>query len=188
MEGCANMPLLRNEKKYTVEDIYNLPEDERAELIDGQIYYMAPAPKPEHQLISSFLHVEIGSYIKQKGGSCKVLAAPFAVFLDDDNSTYVEPDISVICNTEKLDSKGYHGAPDWIIEIVSPGSKQMDYFTKLFKYLAAGVREYWIVDPQKDRITVYDSKSKTVNDFTFSDTVTAAIYGDLHIDFSELTF
>lgn len=182
MEGSVFMPLLK--EKYTVEDIYNLPEGERAELIDGQIYYMVPAPKTEHQLISSFLHVEIGSFIKQSGGSCKVLAAPFAVFLDDDSSTYVEPDISVICDTEKMDAKGYHGAPDWVIEIVSPGSKHMDYLTKLCKYRAAGVCEYWIVDPLKNRITVYDFMHSTVNDYTFSESVKVNIYENLYIDFS----
>lgn len=185
MEGSVFMPLLK-EEKYTVEDIYNLPEGERAELIDGKIYFMAPAPKLEHQIISSFLHVEIGSYIKSKGGPCKVLAAPVAVFLDDDDSTYVEPDISVVCNTEKMKENGYHGAPDWIVEIVSSGSKRMDYFTKLFKYRAAGVREYWIVDRLKNRITVYDFVSGDTSDYTFSDSVKVGIYDDLSIDFSEL--
>ena len=184
MEGSVIMPLLK-EEKYTVEDIFNLPEGERAELIDGQIYYMAP-PKRVHQKLSMGLSTLIFDYIRKKGGACEVYASPFAVFLNKDDSNYVEPDISVICDKSKLDERGCNGAPDWIIEIVSPGSVQMDYFTKLFKYRTSGVREYWIVDEQKNRITVYDFMSGTVNDYTFSDTVKVNIYEDLVIDFSKL--
>ena len=132
------------EKVYTIDDIYALPDGERAELIDGQIYYMAP-PSRTHQKISWRLHQIIGNYIDSKGGQCEVYAAPFAVFLSEDDINYIEPDISVICDTSKLDEKGCHGAPDWIIEVVSPSSKRMDYYTKLFKYRTAGVKEYWIV-------------------------------------------
>ena len=102
-KGSVEMSLLK-ERFYTVEDIYNLPEGKRAELIDGQIYDMAP-PKRTHQKILSFLHLEIGNYIKSKGGSCEVYPAPFAVFLDNDEYTCVEPDISVICDKSKLDEQ-----------------------------------------------------------------------------------
>lgn len=78
-----------------------------------------------------------------------------AVFLTKDNRNYLEPDISVICDTSKLEEKGYHGAPDWIIEVVSPSSKARDYLTKLIKYQQAGVREYWIVDAEIKIVTVY---------------------------------
>ncbi len=87
------------------------------------------------------------------------LFSPFAVFLNEDDTNYVEPDISVICNPDKLTDRGCSGTPDWIIEIVSSGSRRMDYFTKLFKYLISGVREYWIVAPDWKRITVYDFES-----------------------------
>ena len=172
-------------KEYTTDFIYTLPDGERAELIDGQIYYMAP-PDRRHQEILSELHLEIGSYIKSKDGSCKIYPAPFAVFLNEDDKTYVEPDISVICSPDKLNDKGCTGAPDWIIEIVSPGSRRMDYYTKLFKYRTAGVREYWIVDPEKNRILVYNFMSEDTGDYTFSDSVKAGIYEDLSIDFSKL--
>ena len=98
------MPLLE-EKIYTIEDIYELPEGKRAELIDGKIYYMAP-PSRKHQDISGELYADIKSYIRSHGGDCKVYAAPFAVYLDEATNTYVEPDISVICNPDKLDDKG----------------------------------------------------------------------------------
>lgn len=144
------MPLPQHED-YTTEDIYHLPEGTRAELIDGQIYYMAPLTRTHQKLLFSISRI-IADYIDSKKGICEVDIAPFAVFLNEDNRNYVEPDISVICDTEKLSEKGCTGAPDWIIEIVSPGSRKMDYFTKLFKYRTAGVREYWIVDPGKNLI------------------------------------
>ena len=147
------MALLK-EESYTIEDIYALPDGERAELIDGHIYYMAP-PSYKHQKLVMELSAIIRNYIKQHKGTCEVLPAPFAVYLDEINNTYVEPDISVICDPNKLDDKGCKGAPDWIIEIVSPASRKMDYLLKLFKYRSAGVREYWIVDPAKEKVVVY---------------------------------
>lgn len=181
--SAAMIPEMAQENSYTINDIYNLPEGSRAELIDGQIYYMAP-PNRKHQTIARELFSAIDSYIKSKDGSCESFFAPFAVFLNEDDANYVEPDISVICDSDKLNEKGCSGAPDWIIEIVSPGSRRMDYFTKLFKYRTAGVREYWIVDPEKNRILVYDFESENTGDYTFSDTVKAGIYEDLYIDFS----
>lgn len=178
------MPLLK-EQCYTVEDIYNLPEGERAELIDGQIYYMAP-PKRKHQKLAMELSTAINSYIKAKGGSCEVYAAPFAVFLNEDDYNYVEPDISVICDKNKLDDRGCNGAPDWVIEIVSPSTKQLDYFTKLFKYRTAGVREYWIVDLEKNNVRVYYFETEETMDYTLADTVKVGIYEDLSIDFSAI--
>ena len=175
------MPLLK-EQLYTVDYIYNLPDGERAELIDGQIYNMTP-PRRKHQRISSKLNAVIENYIASKDGSCEVYAAPFAVFLNNDQYTYVEPDISVICDKNKLDEYGCNGAPDWVIEIVSPGSRRMDYFTKLFKYREAGVREYWIADPEKKQVTVYNFDVGDVLTYTFSDIVKVGIYEDLFVDF-----
>ncbi|EET60669.1 hypothetical protein BRYFOR_07494 [Marvinbryantia formatexigens DSM 14469] len=180
------MPLPQ-EKTYTIDDIYALPEGTRAELIDGQIHYMAP-PGRKHQRIILFLSRLIADYIDNKNGNCEVNIAPFAVYLDEKNSTYVEPDISVVCDKNKLNDRGCNGAPDWIIEVVSPGSRRMDYFIKLFKYRSAGVREYWIVDPDKNRILVYDFDREETGDYTFSDSVSAGIYDDFSINFSGLHF
>ena len=132
------------------------------------------------------LYQAIANYIADKRGSCEVYSAPFAVFLNQDDFNYVEPDISVICNPDKLDDKGCNGAPDWVIEIVSPSSRRMDYFIKLFKYRSAGVREYWIVDPDKNRITVWNLDEENTEEFTFSDTVAVNIYDDFSIDFSAI--
>ena len=178
------MPLLQRED-YTVEDIYALPEGTRAELIDGQIYYMAPLGRRHQNLLFSISRV-IADYIDQKGGSCEVDIAPFAVFLNENDKNYVEPDISVICDTSKLNDRGCNGAPDWIIEIVSPASRKMDYFTKLFKYRTAGVREYWIVDPVKNLILIYNFDTSDSEQYTFADTIKAGIYEDLYIDFSRI--
>ena len=173
--------------EYTIEDIYNLPEGARAELIDGQIYYMA-LPTRKHQDIAGTLYRKIADYIDTKGGPCKTYISPFAVFLNDDDKNYVEPDVSVICSPNKLNDRGCVGAPDWIIEIVSPGSRKTDYFTKLFKYRTAGVREYWIVDPIKNLILVYNFDISDSEQYTFSDTIKASIYDDLYIDFSKMNF
>ena len=178
------MPLPQ-EKTYTTEDIYNLPEGIRAEVIDGQIYYMAPPTRKHQQLLLSLSRL-IADYIDKKGGTCEVDIAPFAVFLNENDKNYVEPDISVICDRNKLNDKGCVGAPDWIIEIVSPGSSKMDYFTKLFKYRTADVREYWLVDPDKNRILVYNFESEDIGDYSFTDTVPSGIYPDLMIDFGKL--
>lgn len=180
------MPAPAQEKRYTIDDIYALPNGERAELIDGQIYMMAP-PNRKHQTIARELFSSINSYIKSKGGSCEPFFAPFAVFLNKDDTNYVEPDISVICDKSKLTDKGCSGAPDWIIEIVSPGSRRMDYFTKLFKYRTSGVREYWIVDPDRKRIIVYDFESEDTGEYTFSESVKVCIYDDLYINFSDIS-
>ena len=178
------MPLLQRED-YTVEDIYALPEGTRAELIDGQIYYMAPPSRRHQNLLFSISRV-IADYIDQKGGSCEVDIAPFAVFLNENDKNYVEPDIAVICDTSKLNDRGCSGAPDWIIEIVSPASRKMDYFTKLFKYRTAGVREYWIVDPLKNLILIYNFDTSDSEQYIFADTVKAGIYEDLYLDFSRI--
>ena len=180
------MPLLE-EKVYTIDDIYALPEGERAELIDGHIYYMAP-PNRTHQKISMELSARILEYIRSHKGKCEVYAAPFAVYLDDTTSTYVEPDISVICDPDKLDDQGCNGAPDWIIEIVSPSNSSHDYVMKLNLYADAGVREYWIVDPSRERILVYhlEQTDFSVETYTFQDSVPVKIYPDLQIDFNSL--
>lgn len=169
------MNALKEEKIYTIEDILALPDGVRAELIDGQIYYMA-TPSWTHQRISMMMSRTIGNYIEASGGKCEVLAAPFAVYLNEDSTNYYEPDISVICDTSKLDEKGCHGAPDWIIEIVSPSSKPRDCIKKMLKYGTAGVREYWIVDPEKQRVTVYGFEQEIKEDYVFGEEIPVGIY------------
>ncbi len=173
------------EESYTIEDIYNLPQGKRAELIDGEIYMMA-SPSTIHQRLVMALSNRIYNYIDSKQGSCEVFLSPFAVFLNADNEIYLEPDISVICDKSKITDEGCKGAPDWVIEIVSQSSKRMDYYIKLFRYRTAGVKEYWVVDPEKNHVIVYDFEHDEVMDYTFSDKVKAGIYEDLEIEFSEI--
>lgn len=181
------MPLAQT-KLYTEADYYNLPEDVRAELIDGELIYNQAAPSRIHQTILSELHTVINNYVKSKGGSCRVYPAPFAVKLREDRKTIVEPDISVICDRNKLTDRGCIGAPDWIIEIVSPGNSSHDYIVKLNLYADAGVREYWIVDPTKESIFVYylEKANFKAEAYTFQDKIKVNIYENLSIDFAEL--
>ena len=177
---------LQQEKIYTIEDIFALPDGQRAELLDGQLYMMAP-PSRIHQKISHVLEWTIENYIRDKNGLCEVYTAPFAVFLYGNDTNYVEPDISVICDKDKLNDKGCNGAPDWIIEVVSPSNQQMDYGIKLFKYRTAGVREYWIVNPMMRTVNVYDFESgENTCQYGFDDSIPVCIYGDFHIKISDL--
>lgn len=167
-------------KEYTIKDIEALPAGQRAELIDGQMYMMA-SPERLHQQILGKMYRIIADYIDEKGGQCEVNLAPLAVYINDDVRNYVEPDIFVVCDKYKLDRKGCHGAPDWIIEIVSPGSEKMDRKIKLFKYRTAGVREYWIVDPEKETVEVYNFERESEKRFTFRDRISAGIYRDFEL-------
>lgn len=176
---------MREDRVYTVRDIEALPEGERAELIDGKMYMMA-TPTLTHQELLGWLYFKIRLYIMEKGGPCRVILSPFAVYIKDDEHNYVEPDVTVICDLNKLDEKGCHGAPDWVIEIVSSSSKTMDYIRKCALYEAAEVREYWIVDPKERMVMVYDFEQGTLKQYAFSERVKAGIYEDLFLDFGEV--
>ncbi len=177
------MPLLK--KSYTSKDYWNLPDGQRAELIDGQFYNMAP-PSRIHQEISYQISRFLGNYIESNGGKCRVYPAPFAVNLDADDKDWVEPDISVICDPNKLTDRGCSGAPDLIFEIVSPSSRRMDYNIKNALYAQSGIREYWIVDPAKACTTVYDyDKDAAPTIIPFDQSVQCGIFPDLSITVSD---
>ena len=175
------------ERTYTSEDYWNLPEGQRAELIDGKLYAMAP-PSFIHQKLLSELHYAILNHVKSKKGNCEVIPAPFAVNLNADDKIWVEPDISIICDKYKLSDRGCKGAPDWIIEIISPSTSSHDYVRKLHLYAEAGVREYWIVNPMKQNVFVYffEQNHLEVEAYTFQDEIKVNIYDDLVIDFKEI--
>lgn len=170
---------------YTINDIYNLPDGQRAELIDGKVYYMAPSTR-NHQRIVGELFATIREHIRKNNGKGEVDIAPFGVFIDADDKSYVEPDICVILDPNKLDDKGCNGAPDWIIEVVSSASRKVDYTTKLFKYRSAGVREYWLVDFDKSRVMVYNFSQDDLTEYSFTEDIPAGIYSDLVIRMSNL--
>lgn len=121
-------------------------------------------------------------------GSCEVYYAPFAVKLFEDRKNILEPDISVIYDPNKLTDRGCNGAPNWIIEIISPGNPEHDYIKKLNLYKDAGVREYWIVDPRDEKVFVYyfEQEEFKVDMYTFQNRIKVNIYEDLWIDFQEL--
>ena len=171
--------------KYSVSDIFALPEGQRGELIDGDLYMMAP-PRFRHQRILTGITARIYNYIEKNKGKCVVVPAPFGVFLEKDDQNYVEPDISVICDPDKIKEDGCHGAPDWIIEIVSPVSRKMDCFIKPESYRKAGVREYWIVDPETSKVRVYDFGKAEEKNYTFAEVIPVGIYEDFEIDMKEI--
>ena len=145
---------LQQKKRYTIEDINALPEEQRAELFNGRIYMME-LPDSVHQKLVANLTIALGNYKHSTGGGCEVFPAPFAIFPYASTDTYVEPDISIVCDKGILSNQGCEGAPDFIIEIVSSSSRRMDYAFKNALYADAGVREYWIVDPQEKQTVLY---------------------------------
>ncbi|HBA47901.1 MAG TPA: Uma2 family endonuclease [Lachnospiraceae bacterium] len=171
----------------TLEQYEALPEDIRAEVFDGQIYYMA-SPSQIHQELLTELLVSIRNYLRKKGGKCQIFPAPFDVKLSGRPLTIVQPDIMVVCDKGKLDGKRCNGAPDFIIEIVSPGNPADDYIRKLYYYKNAGVREYWIVDPHRKAVTVNYFEGNLLNiPYSFDATIKVNIYDDLYIHFPEIT-
>ena len=174
------------EHRYTSEDYWNLSEGRRAELIDGQLYDMAPPGRIHQELISEFTQL-LGSYIKSHGGACKVYPAPFAVNLDADDKDWVEPDVSVVCDLSKLDDRGCNGAPDLVVEVVSPSSRKMDYFRKNALYSESGVLEYWIVDPDRERTTIYRYQHDDVPVIVpFAEEARVGIFSGLTINVADL--
>ncbi|MCK5199222.1 MAG: Uma2 family endonuclease [Spirochaetales bacterium] len=165
-------------------------DNERWELINGVAYDMSPAPTRKHQDIFRNLFKELVIYLDDK--DCTVYAAPFDVRLpkgfqtDDEIKTVVQPDISVFCDEEKLDEKGAIGAPDFIIEILSPSTAAKDLKEKFFLYESVGVKEYWIVDPSNETLTVYslgkDEKYPRGVVYAGEDKVKVGIFEDLEIE------
>ncbi len=181
------MPVLQPQRELiTLEQYEALPEDTRVEVFDGQIYCMS-SPSQDHQTISMELSTILNLYIKRKHGACRVFHAPFDVKLKDTPLTIVQPDLMIICDKNKLDGKRCNGAPDFIIEIVSPSNPADDYIRKLYYYKNHGVREYWIVDPRRKTVTVNYFEEDNLNiPYTFDSTIKVNIYEDLYIDFSNI--
>jgi Uma2 family endonuclease len=184
------MPLPQGEGKYSYADYLTWSEDERWEIIDG-IAYMQAAPSPIHQEISGGLFAQFHNYLS--GKPCKVYPAPFCVkLMRDDEKNHedikkvVEPDITIVCDKSKLDDKGYNGAPDMIVEIMSPSSIKMDRFIKFNSYEKAGVREYWIVEPEGKLVSVFalqgDQRYGRPEIYTEDDKIKVSIFPDFIVD------
>ena len=177
--GGSGMPL------HTVEDYLALPDERRVEMIDGRFYDLA-APGYVHQEIAGRIYRTIGNYIDQKGGNCNPGIAPLDVQLDKDDKTMVQPDVIIDCREGKKNPMRIIGAPDFVLEVLSDSSRSKDVIIKTEKYMSAGCREYWIVDPRNETVIVYDFENERYPlNYTFEDKVPVNIYdGDLTIDFS----
>ena len=177
----------RGQGDYTLDDYYRLPDDRRVELIDGVIYDMS-TPLFVHQIIAGKMYILVNDYIRKKGGKCLPLMSPVDVCLDCDNKTMVQPDMIILCDKDKIKRWGIMGAPDFVLEVLSDSTRSKDCTKKLQKYTDAGVKEYWIIDPKKRQLIVYDYIN---GDFPvhyhLDQKVGMALYnGDLKIDLKEI--
>ena len=177
--------LQKKQGQYTVDDYYNMPDDVRVELIDGELYYME-APSFAHQVIAFQIGFMLEYFVKRQKGDCTVMALPLDVRLDCDDRTMVQPDVLVVCDDKKKTMKGVVGAPDFVVEILSPSTGKKDLITKLKKYKNAGVKEYWIVDLDKKTITVhFFAKTDLATIYGFEDEIPVGIFqGECVVDFS----
>lgn len=170
---------------YTIEDYRELPDEQRVELIDGYFYDMA-SPTFLHQRIGGEIYRQIANFIMDKGGKCQPLIAPVDIQLDCDERTMVQPDVAILCHDDKIKKWGVYGAPDFVLEVTSPSTKRKDYTKKLTKYMEAGVREYWILDPYQQKVVVYFFESEICPVIYGVDkAIPVGIYeGELQIEFS----
>lgn len=177
----------KKDKRATLKTYYSLPGELRAELIDGRFYYTSN-PSMEHQCLMVELLSVLHTYFNENRGRCRVLANPCDVRLNKDNYTMLHPDIFVVADGGKCICDGfYDGAPEMVIEIVSPENPEHDYERKREKYQHAGVKEYWIVDPVKQRVIVYVFvRDEMPMIYTFDDEVESGIYLDLKADFRKI--
>ncbi len=173
--------------EYTIEDYYRFPQERRVELIDGVIYDMA-SPTHIHQLIGGQIFKAFSNYTDRKKGDCIVAYAPLDVQLDRDDKTMVQPDVMIVCDRDKFRKGLVYGAPDLLVEILSRSTKKKDMTIKLAKYAEAGVREYWIVDPERKKVIVYDFEDDmNVSIYGFESEVPVGIFqGECKVDFREI--
>lgn len=188
------MSIPQYDKKLSYADYLSWSDDEQIEIIDGVPYDMSPAPSTKHQQVSMNLSYQLMDFFREK--NCQVFAAPFDVRLfsegkdDDEVFHVVQPDLSVICDKNKLDDRGCAGSPDFIIEILSPSSAKMDKLMKRNLYEKALVKEYWIVDPQNEFVEVYylDNNDLYGKPFLFSteDAMESICFKGLKLDVKDV--
>ena len=179
---------------YTYADYLLWQFKERVELIKGKIFKMSPAPSTQHQKISGKLHLRIGGFFENH--YCQAFFAPFDVRLpkkgqsltDQKIYTVVQPDLCVICDESKLDERGCLGAPDLIVEILSPGNSKTEMLNKFELYQESGVREYWLVEPSQNAVLVYvlNDAGEYVGLKPAVESVQSTIFPDLKIDLSQI--
>ena len=178
----------KKDGEYTLDDYYALPDERRVELIDGVFYDMS-APAVIHQKILGELFMLFRECTDAHEGECEVYLSPCDVRLDMDNKTMVQPDLLVICGPYDLGAKRFEGAPDLVLEILSPSTRSKDMLLKLYKYQNAGVKEYWIVDPERETVMVYDFRDDNFypEKYDFDSVIPIHISnGQCSIDFSRV--
>ena len=175
----------KKQGSYTLEDYLALPEDQRVELIDGAIYDMA-TPTTIHQAIGGFIHKMLLDHVLARGASCMPLMSPVDVQLDEDDKTVVQPDVLIVCDRKRFQNGRVFGAPDFLAEVLSPSTRKKDMTLKYYKYARAGVREYWMIDPDQKKVVVYDLENNSIPAvYGFQDKVPVQIWnGDCEIDFA----
>jgi Uma2 family endonuclease len=178
-------------KKYTYSDYLLWKFEEQVELIKGKIFKMFPAPARKHQRVSWNLTMALGKFFE--GYPCEPFSAPFDVRLPSKSGnklhTVVQPDICVICDTSKLDDKGCLGAPDLVIEILSPGNSDKEMKDKFNLYEESGVKEYWIVQPEDKWVNIYvleNDRFITHRPFIASDTIKSQIFKGLEFPAADI--
>ena len=184
---AANWNVYDRQGNYSIDDFYALSEEQRGELIDGVIYDMG-SPSVTHQMIAQEIFARFREYVRKNEGPCMPFMAPLDVQLNCDNRTIVEPDVMIVCDKSKITSKRIFGAPDFIIEILSKSTRRKDLTLKLYKYADAGVREYWIIDPDSLLIVVYDLEHDACPVlYNFSSQVPVIIWnGEFSVDFQQV--
>jgi Uma2 family endonuclease len=178
----------KKQGEYTLDDYYALPDERRVELIDGVIYDM-PTPALIHQKILGELFILFRECMDRHEGKCEVYLSPCDVRLDRDNRTMVQPDLLVVCEEYDIGAKSFDGAPALTLEILSPSTRSKDMLLKLYKYANAGVREYWIVDPDRRTVLVYDLEHEEYypDKYSFEDNIPIRISGgECSIDFARI--
>lgn len=179
----------KEEPLYTLDDYYALPDDQRVELIDGKFYEMT-APSGLHQLILGELYIQFYNCMHDHNRDCKVYLSPYDVRLDRDNYTMVQPDLVIVCQEyDHINNIRFEGAPDMVIEILSPSTRTKDMMLKLNKYYGAGVREYWIVDPKNQIVIIYffEEEDFVPRNYSFDDKIPVGISkGFCIIDFARI--
>lgn len=174
--------------EYTSDDYYNLPDDQKYELIDGKLYVME-GPSFNHQTIVAYVYHQLWDHVKVNGGKCLVRMLPQDIKVARDERTIVQPDLFILCDRNRITPQWIWGPPDFVMEVLSKSTRKKDVTVKFAKYLESGVREYWVIDPQQEKIITYDFTQEPfgVSIYGFDSKVPVSIWnGACVVDFSGL--
>lgn len=195
MTNITSLDQLDLNQRYTYADYLTWKFQERVELLHGMVVKMSPAPNRQHQSINTDLVGYIWGHLNAAGSKCHLFSAPFDVRLPSikvgQSDTVVQPDITLVCDEDKLDEQGCNGAPDLVVEILSPGNSQKEMKHKFDLYQYAKIREYWVVDPMRQTVLLYTLNEQgeyfTKRPFTAADTLAgSSVLPDLKIDLNTI--